>query len=127
MFDNFPSNPIALDGVIWQKKYNLFSSSKVNDLNTKKFIEQIYQSDHYILDPHTAVAMDEALRKSDKDNHYIVLSTAHPAKFPRVYEELGIELLSLPISLIGLYEKEEHLHAFDADYKQIRDFISQHN
>ncbi len=127
MFDNFPSNPISLDNTIWQKKDNLFSSSKVNDLNTKKIIQQIHQSHNYILDPHTAVALDEALRKSNKDNHYIVLSTAHPAKFPRIYKELGIELSSLPISLTGLYEKEERLHTFDADYKQIKDFISLNN
>jgi len=40
---------------------------------------------------------------------------------------LGMELSSLPISLTGLYEKEEHLHTFDADYKQIKDFISLNN
>jgi threonine synthase len=127
MFDNFPSNPISLDNTIWQKKDNLFSSSKVNNLNTKRIIQQIHQSHNYILDPHTAVAMDEALRKSNKDNHYIVLSTAHPAKFPRVYKELGMEVSSIPVALTSLYEKEEHLHTFDADYNQIKDFISLNN
>jgi len=36
MFDNFPVNPIELDPITWQKKDHLFSSSKVNDLDTKK-------------------------------------------------------------------------------------------
>jgi len=66
MFDNFPANPIELDSEMWQKKDNLFSSSKVNDLDTKKMIQEIYQSNGYILDPHTAVAAVEALRKSDQ-------------------------------------------------------------
>jgi threonine synthase len=127
MFDNFPINPIELDSETWQKKENLFSSSKVNDSDTKKIIQEIYQSFSYILDPHTAVAAAEALSKSNQGNPYVVLSTAHPAKFPKIYEELGIEINLLPVALSGLFEKEESLHTFDVDYNQIIDFINLHN
>ena len=127
MFDNFPINSIELDSETWQKKENLFSSSKVNDSDTKKIIQEIYQSFSYILDPHTAVAAAEALSKSNQGNPYVVLSTAHPAKFPKIYEELGIEINLLPVALSGLFEKEESLHTFDVDYNQIIDFINLHN
>ena len=127
MFDNFPINSIELDSETWQKKENLFSSSKVNDSETKKIIQEIYQSFSYILDPHTAVAAAEALSKSNQGNPYVVLSTAHPAKFPKIYEELGIEINLLPVALSGLFEKEESLHAFDVDYDQIINFINLHN
>ena len=127
MFDNFPINPIELDSETWQKKENLFSSSKVNDSETKKIIQEIYQSFGYIIDPHTAVAAAEALSKSNQGNPYVVLSTAHPAKFPKIYEELGIEINLLPVALSGLFEKEERLHTFDVDYNQIIDFINLHN
>ena len=127
MFDNFPINPIELDSETWQKKENLFSSSKVNDSETKKIIQEIYQSFGYILDPHTAVAAAEALSKSNQGNPYVVLSTAHPAKFPKIYEELGIEINLLPVALSGLFEKEESLHTFDVDYNQIINFINFHN
>jgi len=127
MFDNFPINSIELDSETWQKKENLFSSSKVNDSDTKKIIQEIYQSFSYILDPHTAVAAAEALSKSNQGNPYVVLSTAHPAKFPKIYEELGIEINLLPVALSGLFEKEESLHAFDVDYDQIINFINLHN
>ena len=127
MFDNFPINPIELDSETWQKKENLFSSSKVNDSETKKIIQEIYQSFGYILDPHTAVAAAEALSKSNQGNPYVVLSTAHPAKFPKIYEELGIEINLLPLALSGLFEKEESLHTFDVDYNQIINFINLHN
>ena len=127
MFDNFPINPIELDSETWQKKENLFSSNKVNDSETKKIIQEIYQSFSYILDPHTAVAAAEALSKSNQGNPYVVLSTAHPAKFPKIYEELGIEINLLPVALSGLFEKEESLHTFDVDYNQIIDFIKLHN
>ena len=74
-----------------------------------------------------AVAASEALRKSDQGNPYVVLSTAHPAKFPKIYEELGIEINFLPAALNGLFKKEESLHAFDADYNQIINFINLNN
>ena len=127
MFDNFPTNPIELDSITWQKKDHLFSSSKVNDLDTKKIIQETYKLFNYILDPHTAVAAVEAFNKSNENNHYVVLSTAHPAKFPQVYEELDIEINSLPFALRGLFKKEEYLHSFDADYNQIVNFINRNN
>ena len=127
MFDNFPIKPIELDVETWQRKDSLFSSSKVDDLETTKTIQEIYQANGYILDPHTAVAAVEAIKKSDSSNHFVVLSTAHPAKFPKVYEELNIEINSLPAALSGLFKKEEHLHSFDADYNQVTDFIKLNN
>ncbi|MDA8544043.1 threonine synthase [Gammaproteobacteria bacterium] len=127
MFDNFPVNPIELDPLTWQKKDHLFSSSKVNDLDTKKIIQETHRSFNYILDPHTAVAAVEAFDKSDENNHYVVLSTAHPAKFPKIYEELDIEINSLPFALRDLFKKEEYLHSFDADYNQIANFINRNN
>jgi len=127
MFDNFPANPIELNSITWQKKDHLFSSSKVNDLDTKKIIQETYRSFNYILDPHTAVAAVEAFDKSDENNHYVVLSTAHPAKFPKIYEELDIEINSLPFALRDLFKKEEYLHSFDADYTQIANFINRNN
>lgn len=127
MFDNFPIKPIELDVETWQRKDSLFSSSKVDDLETTKTIQEIYQVNGYILDPHTAVAAVEAIKKSDSSNHFVVLSTAHPAKFPKVYEELNIQINSLPAALSGLFKKEEHLHSFDADYNQVTDFIKLNN
>ena len=127
MFDNFPTSAISLESKIWSKKEKLFSSSKVDDHNTKTLIQDIFESHNYILDPHTAVAAEEALKQSSDDNHYVILSTAHPAKFPKVYEELGIDLTAIPEALNGLYAKDEYLHTFDANYDQIIDFINQNN
>ena len=127
MFDNFPMKPIELDVETWQRKDSLFLSSRVDDLETTKTIQEIYQANGYILDPHTAVAAVEAIKKSDSSNHFVILSTAHPAKFPKVYEELNIEINSLPAALSGLFKKEEHLYSFDADYNQVTNFIKLNN
>ena len=127
MFENFPIKPIELDISIWNKKKNLFSSCMVNDFDTENMIKRTYQSDSYLLDPHTAVAAVEAFSKSDKNNHYVLLSTAHPAKFPKVYEKLNIKINSSPTSLKGLFKKDEYLHTLDADYNKITNFIKLNN
>ena len=127
MFENFPIKPIELDIPIWNKKKNLFSSCMVNDLDTENMIKRTYQSDSYLLDPHTAVAAVEAFNKSNKNNHYVLLSTAHPAKFPKVYEKLNIKINSSPTSLKGLFKKDEYLHTLDADYNKITNFIKLNN
>ena len=127
MFKNFPIEPIKLDHSMWKKKEGLFSSCKVNDLDTTKMIKRVFESDSYLLDPHTAVAAVQAFEQSDQNNHYVLLSTAHPAKFPKVYEELGIEINAMPLALRGLFEKEESLYNLDADYKKITNFINRNN
>ena len=127
MFKNFPIEPIKLDHSMWKKKEGLFSSCKVNDLDTTKMIKRVFESDSYLLDPHTAVAAVQAFKQSDQNNHYVLLSTAHPAKFPKVYEELGIEINAMPLALRGLFEKEESLYNLDADYKKITNFINRNN
>ena len=127
MFKNFPIQAIKLDHSMWKKKEGLFSSCKVNDLDTTKMIKRVFESDSYLLDPHTAVAAVQAFEQSDQNNHYVLLSTAHPAKFPKVYEELGIEINAMPLALRGLFEKEESLYNLDANYKKITNFINRNN
>jgi len=127
LFTQFPVHAIELDEDVWKRKNELFSSSRVNDEHTQKLIQETYAAHDYVLDPHTAIAMDEALKMSNANTHYIVLSTAHPSKFPKVYEELDINIPSTPKALMGLYDKTEKLHTFDAQYDQIVNFINQNN
>ena len=79
------------------------------------------------MDPHTAVAMQEAIEASSSTDHYVVLATAHPAKFPDIYKKLAIDLSETPKALKGLYDKTEHLHHFDANYDEITSFIDSRN
>lgn len=71
---------------------SILSSDSVNDDQTVSTIRSTYQntSNHYILDPHSAVGITVAERtleadgKSKSPYKYISLSTAHPAKFSGV-------------------------------------------
>ena len=91
-----------------------------------KIISSIYKKYNYLLDPHTAVAMKEALEASSSNNHYIVLATAHPAKFPKLYEKLKLSI-NFPKSLQDLISKNEFLHYLDATYYELSKFITRNN
>ena len=71
--------------------------------------------------------MQDAMVSASDKNHFVVLATAHAAKFPVVYKKLDIDLTEIPTALTGLFEKTEQLHHFDSNYDQITSFISSHN
>ena len=127
LFNSFPNQGIELDEAIWNKKNDLFSSSSVDDAATQAIIQSINNEHRYLLDPHTAVAMQEALESSSSTDHYVVLATAHPAKFPDIYKKAAIDLSETPKALKGLYDKTEHLHHFEANYDEITSFINSRN
>jgi len=67
----------------------LYSRSFTDD-ETRLCIVETYDQNHYILDPHGAVAMLalQSFRQKEKSKvDGIVLETAHPAKFLDVYDE----------------------------------------
>lgn len=62
-----------------------FTGYWIDEETCSKEIHTIFQQDHYLIDPHTAIA-SAALRKhkaeTNDDTYSIVLSTASPYKFP---------------------------------------------
>lgn len=60
---------------------------------TKKAIKKCYAENHYVLDPHTAVAYacyEQYAKAASK--HCLIVATASPLKFPRtIVESLGLE------------------------------------
>ncbi len=72
-----------------------FASISISDEKTSETIRQTFnQNDHYLLDPHSAVAVAAADQLKDtfpEDCKIICLATAHPAKFPQITKScLGI-------------------------------------
>ncbi|WP_252349289.1 threonine synthase [Ochrobactrum sp. BTU1] len=76
-----------------------FLSASVGDEETLSTIRDIYNADqHYLVDPHTAVAIAAVESVRDKlppDVKVVCLSTAHPAKFSDVMQR-ALELDELP-------------------------------
>ncbi|MEI9890825.1 MAG: threonine synthase [Caulobacteraceae bacterium] len=85
----------------------LFAGQAVDEAETSAAIRQVLADTGEIVDPHTAVAMTAALRLEASSTPRVVLSTAHPAKFPEaVHEAAGVEP-HLPAAAVGLDRKAE--------------------
>ena len=64
---------------------NEFYGEFADDNNTVQAISNVYNQYKYLMDPHTAVAYsvyDKLDSNIDKDIHTVIMSTAHPFKFP---------------------------------------------
>ena len=127
-YASFPSQPIHLDKSIWEKSKNLFLSYTVNDGDTFNAMKKTYKKYNYLIDPHTAVASEAIDALSDlNDNKSVILSTAHPAKFPNTIKESNLEIENIPTSLSEIYNLEEKVFHFPASKELIFDFIIKHN
>jgi threonine synthase len=105
------------------KKINkTFSSESLSDNETKSVINEIYKNQKKLIDPHTAVGIGAA-KKVSLEGDIIVLSTAHPAKFPSVVEEKTGAKVELPENLKYILTKKEKYKKFPKDLKKIQNYI----
>jgi len=89
----------------------LFAGQAVDEVETSAAIRQTLQDTGELIDPHTAVAIRAAQRlraaAPASPTPLVVLSTAHPAKFPEaVMAAAGVEP-RLPAAAVGLDAKVE--------------------
>ena len=110
------------------KSEDLFLSYAVDNSKTIEAIQNVYKSHNYLIDPHTAVAL-VSVNKLNMNKEYptLILSTAHPAKFPNSIQEAGISIKEMPKRLSDVYDKEEISYEFLADKNAIFNFIASNN
>ncbi len=96
----------------------------VSDEETAACIADVYRRHGYLLDPHTAVAWSALERTPGiartADGPLIVLSTAHPAKFPDVVERATGVDVPLPADLAQRLSGREHIVHLAADGRALR-------
>jgi threonine synthase len=81
----------------------------------------------YLIDPHTAVAMTVAYKLlGEMSSPTVVLSTAHPAKFPDAVKEACGVRPELPEWLSGLNEKREQFETLPSDQSTVQEYIRSH-
>jgi threonine synthase len=127
-YSNFPISPIKLEDDTWKKSKDLFLSYCVDDISTVNAMKKNYNSFHYLMDPHTAVASEAVDELSSKlEGKTIILSTAHPAKFPLVVEKAGLSLEDIPENLSIIFKRDERSYSFKASKELIFNFITENN
>ncbi|MDH3649642.1 MAG: threonine synthase [Saprospiraceae bacterium] len=78
-----------------------FTSISISDEQTIATIRAIFETEHYLLDPHGAIAVAAAdlLEEQLVDHKLICLATAHPAKFPKTIRQ-SLDVKELPTAAI---------------------------
>ena len=88
----------------------LFDGGRLDDAGTLEEMRRVKRETGVVLDPHTAVGVAVAREKAARLGlPTVVLSTAHPAKFPDAVERATGGRPALPERLADLYQRAERL------------------
>ncbi|MCW2314922.1 threonine synthase [Rhodoblastus acidophilus] len=102
-----------------------FVAGAASEADTAAEIARTYKECEYILDPHTAVAVNVARKHLARDpkTPMVALGTAHPAKFPdAVKAAIGVSA-PLPAHLADLFARKEKFDVLPNDPAAIAGFI----
>jgi threonine synthase len=101
-----------------------FDAGRADENETSAAIRAAWRETGDLVDPHTAVALAVADRdNADSTVPNIVLSTAHPAKFPDAVEDACGVRPHLPAWLDGLMTKPEQAKIMTNDQMEVERFI----
>ena len=98
-----------------------FVSESCNEKETLDIIKKYYEKNNLILDPHTAVGVGVANKLSLND--CVVLSTAHPCKFPDATENAIKKHENLPKELEHVLNKDENFEVLKNDIEVVKNFV----
>ena len=101
-----------------------YSAFACDDDETRAAIAATYKATGRIIDPHTAVGVAAAMKLGKPLSPVVILSTAHPAKFPdAVAQAIGAPPPE-PKRLAGMKNLPERLEVLANDPALIKQFIS---
>ncbi len=102
----------------------IFAGCSVSEDETRACMAALFKEQGLMIDPHTAIGVQAARSMGGKSGHpMVVLSTAHPAKFPDVVREVTGETPPLPGHLADLFEREERFDVLGNDVAALKSFI----
>ena len=90
------------------------SAESVDDDTIARTIAETWRDHRYALCPHTACAV--SVRRHHKGGPWIVVATAHPAKFETIVEPLIGEAVVAPPALAALLARPSSAEPLPADY-----------
>ena len=96
-------------------------SESCNEKETLDVIKEYYEKNNVVLDPHTAVGVGVANKLSLND--CVVLSTAHPCKFPDATENAINKREYLPKELKHVLNKDENFVLLKNDIEEVKNFV----
>jgi threonine synthase len=114
---------------LFQNSYQTISEKisgyTVSDEITKQTIADVYQKDHYVLDPHGAVAyhaLTEYLH-ANPDKNGMILETAHPVKFPDTVEDAIGRNIEIPDAVKPLFHLEKKSVVMEPNFSDLKSWL----
>ena len=98
-----------------------FLSESCSEQETLDIIKKNYEENNIILDPHTAVGVGVAKKLSLND--CLVLSTAHPCKFPDATNNAINKYEKLPQELQHVLNKKENFQVLKNNTEDVKKFV----
>jgi threonine synthase len=104
----------------------MLESCSIDDATTRKTIKTVYDKYHYLLDPHSAVAFKamEDYQQQHPSQKGIIVSTAHPVKFPEVVEEEIGKTIELPEQVKDIVNRQSVTTKIEVNYDQLKNFLT---
>ena len=100
-----------------------FTSEMIDENETVEMIKDINDRYQIVIDPHTAVGIG-AVKKLGLEKNCVVLSTAHPCKFPKAIKDAILKTENLPDSLKYIHDKEERFDILANDIEKVKDYVT---
>jgi threonine synthase len=100
----------------------LFRGASVSETETARTMVSTLNETGELIDPHTAVAV-AALRRTPLDGPVVVMSTAHPAKFPEAVAAACGVTPQLPRGVADLAGRPERFDRLPAEAETIKAYV----
>jgi len=114
---------IAPDALKYIARY--FDAVRTDEDETLKTIADVYAASGQMIDPHSAVALAGARRTPPCEAiPTIILSTAHPAKFPDAVQKATGTMPPVPAQLSALFDHQERFSVLPNDLETVEGFIA---
>ncbi len=101
-----------------------FQAVRIDETQTFETIQSVYQDNHYVIDPHSAIALAAGAKCLQKGVPMVALSTAHPAKFPSVVTKATEENVDQPARLQAQLQAQERLEILANDVSLVKEYIA---
>jgi threonine synthase len=105
-----------------------FDADSADEAQCAAEMQRVHKECGYLVDPHTAVAVSAARRAlaRDRATPMVVLSTAHPAKFPAAVERATGVRPAPPPQLSDLMSRKERFTILPNDRGAVERFVRNH-
>jgi threonine synthase len=99
-----------------------FVSESISEQELLSCIKKTYENHKMIIDPHTAVGLG-ALEKINLIEKSIVLSTAHPCKFPEAINKAVNIKSELPDNFNYILNEKENFDVINNNIEEVKKYI----